>query len=83
MADDLHVSRQTISSWETSHSYPDITSLIALSELYQLSLDNLLKGDARTQAVFKQRDMVLRRARHIGWLLLIGVWLYRLHTRLA
>lgn len=65
----LHVSRQTISSWETGHSYPDITSLIALSDLYQLSLDDLLKGDTQMQAVFKQRDTVLHRVRHVSWLL--------------
>lgn len=45
VADTLHVSRQTISSWETGHSCPDIDSLIALSDLYQLSLDTLLKED--------------------------------------
>jgi len=45
VATSLHVSRQTISSWETGHSYPDIDSLIKLSDLYTLSLDVLLKED--------------------------------------
>jgi len=45
VADALHVSRQTISSWETGHSYPDIDSLIKLSNLYTLSLDILLNED--------------------------------------
>lgn len=39
------VSRQTISNWETGKSYPDIISVIALSDLYHLTLDQLLKGD--------------------------------------
>ena len=39
------VSRQTISNWETGKSLPDILSLIRMSELYQISLDELLKGD--------------------------------------
>lgn len=41
----LMVSRQTISNWETGKSLPDILSLIRMSELYQISLDELLKGD--------------------------------------
>lgn len=42
---DLHVSRQTISSWETERSYPDINFLIQISDYYNLSLDTLLKED--------------------------------------
>ncbi|EHD1589104.1 helix-turn-helix transcriptional regulator [Listeria monocytogenes] len=41
----IHVSRQTISSWENSKSLPDVTSLILLSDIYSLSLDDLIKGD--------------------------------------
>lgn len=45
VADELKVSRQTISNWENEKSYPDIISVIALSDLYGVSLDTLLKGD--------------------------------------
>lgn len=41
----IHVSRQTISNWETGKSLPDVLSVISLSDLYQVSLDELLKGD--------------------------------------
>lgn len=44
-AEQLLVSRQTISSWENGKSLPDIVSVIKMSELYQISLDELLKGD--------------------------------------
>ncbi len=43
----IHVSRQTISNWENNRSYPDIMSIIMLSDLYQISLDHLLKGDKK------------------------------------
>jgi hypothetical protein len=33
------------SNWENGRSYPDIERIIRLSELYNLSLDELLKGD--------------------------------------
>lgn len=44
-AEQLMVSRQTISSWENGKSLPDIVSVIKMSELYHLNLDELLKGD--------------------------------------
>ena len=45
LADRIYVSRQTISNWENGKSLPDILSVIRMSELYQISLDELLKGD--------------------------------------
>mgnify|MGYP003286301775 CR=1 FL=1 len=45
VADELQVSRQTISNWENEKSFPDIVSVIKLSDLYKISLDELLKGD--------------------------------------
>lgn len=43
----IHVSRQTISNWENGRSYPDIISVMMLSDIYEISLDELLKGDNR------------------------------------
>lgn len=45
LAEKLYVSRQTISSWENDKSYPDIHSLLMLSDLFNVSLDELVKGD--------------------------------------
>lgn len=44
-AQQIGVSRQTLSSWENGRTYPDIVSLICLCDLYQLSLDAVLKDD--------------------------------------
>lgn len=44
-AEALGVSRQTISNWENDKSYPDIISVIKMSEIYSISLDHLLKED--------------------------------------
>ena len=44
-AEMTYVSRQTISSWENDKSYPDIKSLLLMSELFEVSLDDLIKGD--------------------------------------
>ena len=47
VAEKINVSRQTISNWENEKSYPDIISVIELSNLYCISLDDLLKGDSK------------------------------------
>ena len=47
VAEELFVSRQTVSNWENEKSYPDIISIIKLSDLYSVSLDELLKGDKK------------------------------------
>ncbi|MBV7390646.1 MULTISPECIES: helix-turn-helix domain-containing protein [Enterococcus] len=47
VAEALGITRQTISNWENGRSYPDIERVIRLSEIYQLSLDELLKGDVK------------------------------------
>lgn len=45
-AEVLGISRQTISNWENEKSYPDIVSVLKMSDLYGVSLDYLLKGDS-------------------------------------
>ncbi|KAF1296219.1 hypothetical protein BAU15_10560 [Enterococcus sp. JM4C] len=45
MADKLFVTRQTVSNWENGKNFPDIPTLISISENYSLSLDYMLKGD--------------------------------------
>lgn len=44
-AEKCYVSRQTVSAWENDKSYPDIKSLLLMSELFGMSLDDLVKGD--------------------------------------
>ncbi|MCB8504334.1 helix-turn-helix domain-containing protein, partial [Enterococcus durans] len=45
LAEKLFVSRQTISNWENERSYPDVHNLLLLSVLFDVSLDELVKGD--------------------------------------
>ena len=45
LAEKIYVTRQTISNWENEKSYPDIHSLLALSSIFEISLDQLIKGD--------------------------------------
>ncbi len=52
-AEALGVSRQTISNWETGKSYPDIISVIRMSDLYSVSLDHLLKEEESMKQTYK------------------------------
>lgn len=45
VAEQLHVSRKTISGWENGRTYPDISTVVKLCDLYQVSLDDLLRDD--------------------------------------
>ncbi|MFD1430126.1 helix-turn-helix domain-containing protein [Lacticaseibacillus mingshuiensis] len=71
VADSLNVTRQTISSWETGHSYPDAGSLIDLSRLYQLSLDTLLNEDADLVTDIHRQSAVLHRIKTVSQLSLV------------
>lgn len=48
LAEKVYVTRQTISNWENGKSYPDVHSLLLLGSLFNVSLDQLIKGDIET-----------------------------------
>lgn len=45
LAEKIYVTRQTVSNWENEKSYPDIHSILLMSSLFGVSLDQLVKGD--------------------------------------
>ena len=45
LAEKIFVSRQSVSNWENNKTYPDIKSLLMLSELFEISVDELIRGD--------------------------------------
>lgn len=42
----LHVTRQSISKWENGRGYPDLDNLVRLSDIYQLSIDELIRENS-------------------------------------
>lgn len=54
VAEKIIVSRVTLSHWENGKTLPDIASLISLSELYEISLDEMLKGDPKMKEKAKK-----------------------------
>ena len=59
LANRVYVSRQTISNWENDKSYPDVTSLVLLSEVFQISLDKFIKGDIEKLRKDSYRTIIL------------------------
>lgn len=57
----IFVSRQTISNWENDKTYPDVQSLLLLSQLFEVSIDELVRGDvvAMQQAIAEDSRILL------------------------
>ena len=47
LAEQLNVSRQAISKWESGHSTPESDKLLAISQSFHVSLDYLMKDDEK------------------------------------
>lgn len=73
IAEEIQVSRQTISNWENEKCYPDIISVIALSDVYGISLDELLKGDEHMIAHLKEDTNVVSSNKKLYMAVLLNV----------
>ena len=73
LAKQLHVSKQTISNWENEKSYPDIISVIELSNLYSISLDVLLKGDEKMIEHLEETTNVVKSNQKMIWAVIVNI----------
>ena len=73
VAEKVNVSRQTISNWENEKSYPDIISVIELSNLYSISLDELLKGDEKMMEHLEESTNVVKSTRKLFGAILLYI----------
>ena len=49
LAEKLNVSRQSVSKWESGQAKPDLDKIIALSDIFDVSTDYLLKDDTEEE----------------------------------
>ena len=69
----FHVTRQTVSNWENEKSYPDLLTLIAISDSFNISLDKMLKEDIKmTEKLNKE----IKGAKHMKIIIAIVVGLF-------
>ena len=57
LADDFFITRQTISSWENDNSYPDIMTLIKLSDYFGFSIDEILREDKQMRLFLDKKTV--------------------------
>lgn len=76
LADKLGVTRQTISSWENGKSYPDIVSIIKISDIFDISLDKLLKEDKNLITNMKEKMDTVESNKYIIFTILFAVILF-------
>lgn len=69
LADKMYVSRQSISNWENERSYPDIHNLLMLSAVFDVSLDQLVKGDVEMMKDTLQQSQMMK----LSWVMLAGL----------
>ena len=75
LADKVYVTRQTISNWENDRNYPDIRSLVLLSNVFGISLDILVKGDLEQMKdeINAEDIRIFRRDSRIYTIFLVGM----------
>ncbi len=76
LADRLHIARQSISKWERGEAYPSIGMLLQLSELFDISVDELLKGDDHLKKEIVKGGEKVKYPRWVSffeWVFLTGV----------
>ena len=77
-AEALGVSRQTISNWENERTYPDIVSVVRMSDLYGVSLDHLLKEEKPMSDYLdylEESTNTVKSRRRLSLIILIAVYL--------
>ncbi len=57
LAERIYVSRQTISSWENDKTYPDLQSLLLLSEVFNTAIDKIVGKDVQTMTKNIDREV--------------------------
>lgn len=78
LAEKIHVSRQSVSKWETGKNYPSIEVIIDLSDLFCITIDEMLRSDVEL------KEKVIRDSKKLAYpkwklffdnLVLIGLFL--------
>ena len=79
LAEKLHVSRQSVSKWETGKNYPSIEIIIHLSDLFSITIDELLRSDEElTQKIIEDSKQLAypKWKVFLDSLFMIGVFLF-------
>ena len=76
----MNISRQTVSKWESGKSTPEMSKLVELSELFDTSIDELVKGIETSKEGAKNKRKINIKLMLILWIIfcvLLGLFVYR------
>ena len=73
LAEKLNISRQSISKWENAGSLPSFNNVVAISDLFDISLDELIRGDEELMNKFKDDGKI--RLNHVETIIFGGIGL--------
>lgn len=73
LADRLFVTRQTVSRWETDSVFPDVETIIKLCDMFDCSMDMLVRGDAENDVSEQKGDSEDSGRRNLDWYDLNGL----------
>ena len=76
LAEQLGVSRQTISSWENGKSYPDLVSIIKMSDIFNISLDKMLKEDKKLVNNMQEKMDTVKSDKSIVFTILFAIIIF-------
>jgi Predicted transcriptional regulators len=62
LAEQIRVSRRTVSRWETGSNLPDLSILIELADFYEVDLRELLDGERKGEKMNKELEETVRKA---------------------
>ena len=68
-AEKIFISRNAVAKWESDRGYPDIQNLITISEVFEISLDDLIKNDK------KLKTKIILDSASKKWLILVIIYL--------
>ncbi|MCY8235502.1 helix-turn-helix domain-containing protein [Priestia endophytica] len=76
LAQKMNVSRQAVYKWENNKGYPDIQNLIRLSEIYGITVDELIKKDSTLQLETDIKEEEINAGFYIGIMIIfLGIFL--------
>ena len=76
LAEQLGVSRQTISSWENGKSYPDLVSIIKMTDIFNISLDKMLKEDKKLVNNMQEKMDTVKSNKSIVFTILFAIIIF-------
>ena len=79
LAEKLNYSDKAVSRWERAEAIPDAKVLVTISEMFGVTLDDLLKNDVKPQLKLKRKKLI-RNVTNAAGISFIGVWTAALLT---